>query len=245
MVSVPPSVLKSHIHAQGMIGKDKVVIPGEGASEADWAAFHQKLGAPADGKGYEFAPPQIEGADGQVIANLTDGFRDAALKAGLSKKQAETVYGWYLGAYADELNAVNEMSSQAMAESAATLKAEYGDNFERNIKLANTLVERYGDEKTKAWLEASGAGNNPEYIRLMVKIAGQFSEDVLKLGTSGVLGGMTTEEAEREINKLMGHPGYLDGQHPEHKDILERKLKLQELIHGTTPVGYRGGGTAT
>lgn len=240
MVSVPPSVIKSHLHAQTMIGKDKVVIPGETATEEEWNQLYTKLGRPAEASGYEFTPPQIEGADTEVITKLTDGFRDMAHKTGLTKSQAEAVYGWYLEAYAKEIESVNEIVAQSLEASTAELKRVWGDQYDQKLKAATALVDKYGDEDIKSWLEASGAGNSPAYIKLMSNIAGQFGEDVLKVGISGAIGVMTQEEGEKELAKLRAHPGYMDGQHPEHQSILERISRINDQIYGTTPVGQSG-----
>ena len=42
-----PGLAKSYIHAQKMIGADKLAIPGKNASEEEWSAVYEKLGKPA------------------------------------------------------------------------------------------------------------------------------------------------------------------------------------------------------
>ena len=49
---------KSYVHAQRMVGKDKLVIPGEGADPTEWDSFYEKLGRPQDGK-YNLDPKGI------------------------------------------------------------------------------------------------------------------------------------------------------------------------------------------
>ena len=40
------SLAKSYVHAQRMVGRDKVSIPQEGAGEDEWNSFYDRLGRP-------------------------------------------------------------------------------------------------------------------------------------------------------------------------------------------------------
>ena len=47
------SLAKSYVHAQRMIGADKVAIPGKHATADEWREVYTRLGAPTDAGGYE------------------------------------------------------------------------------------------------------------------------------------------------------------------------------------------------
>ena len=69
---------KSYVHAQRLIGSDKVPIPGKSATEEDWDMVYSRLGRPTDVNGYEIEMPKaFEEKDSQR-------FREAAFKAGLN-----------------------------------------------------------------------------------------------------------------------------------------------------------------
>ena len=42
----PASLAKSYVHAQRMIGADKIPLPGKTATDEDWANVWSKLGRP-------------------------------------------------------------------------------------------------------------------------------------------------------------------------------------------------------
>ena len=42
------NLAKAYVNASSMIGKDKVALPGQHASEDDWSHIYDKLGRPAN-----------------------------------------------------------------------------------------------------------------------------------------------------------------------------------------------------
>lgn len=53
-----------------------------------------------------------------------------------------------------------------------------GDAFEKNIKTAQSAINKYGTPELKQLMEDHGVGNHPEMIRFMVKVGRTLSEDV-------------------------------------------------------------------
>ena len=83
------------------------------------------------------------------------------------------------------------------------MRKEYGKQFDGNISAARGLIEKFGNEEAAKALEDSGLGNNPHVIRMMVKIAGQFTEDgKIHLGEAqpNIL---SPTEAKAEVDKIM------------------------------------------
>ena len=50
----PVSLAKSYVHAQRMIGADKIPLPGKSATDDEWRQVYKRLGAPDNPKGYDF-----------------------------------------------------------------------------------------------------------------------------------------------------------------------------------------------
>ena len=50
-----PGLIKGFVHAQSMIGADKLAIPGKHATDDDWNAVYGKLGRPNEAKDYNLA----------------------------------------------------------------------------------------------------------------------------------------------------------------------------------------------
>jgi len=49
-----PGLVKSYVHAQKMIGSDKIPVPNKYATDEDWQAVYSKLGRPESPDAYEF-----------------------------------------------------------------------------------------------------------------------------------------------------------------------------------------------
>lgn len=82
------SLAKSYVHAQRMIGADKVSIPSKSATPDEWRQVYQKLGAPDAADAY-----QLDGMDDTAAGQL----RQQAFEAGLSQNQAKAVADFYMG----------------------------------------------------------------------------------------------------------------------------------------------------
>ena len=83
------------------------------------------------------------------------------------------------------------------------MRKEYGKQFDGNIQAARGLIAKFGNEEVTQALEQSGMGNNPHVIRMMVKIAQQFTEDGnIQLGDSqpNIL---SPAEAKAEVDNIM------------------------------------------
>ena len=91
---------KGYVHAQRMVGADKIALPNKHATEDDWNQFYGKLGRPDSPEAYEinYQPP----VEGYEATNLP-GFQDAAFRAGLNSDQAQLLLDWYSELETDEL----------------------------------------------------------------------------------------------------------------------------------------------
>jgi len=63
-----------------------------------------------------------------------------------------------------------------------------GEKFEENLAVAKKALDAYGNEALKDLADATGVGNNKEFIRFLVKVGKDISEDKLRIS-----GAMTKE----------------------------------------------------
>ena len=75
---------KSYVHAQKLVGSDKIPVPNKYATEQDWDAVYEKLGRPADAEGYKYDLPE----DQQIDAEALKSSSSQAHKLGLLPGQA-------------------------------------------------------------------------------------------------------------------------------------------------------------
>ena len=128
-----PSLAKSYVHAQSLVGADKIVIPKDGASPEEWNSFWKKVGRPDDAKSYglnkpENFPEQIY--DPKMLEHMQSIFHES----GLTSKQAETLYNKYMDYIAGDFTAAQQEYIKQTEQSLQQLKADFGPEY--NVKLA-------------------------------------------------------------------------------------------------------------
>lgn len=166
-----PSLVKSYLHAQKMVGADKVVIPGKNATPEQWNEVYNKLGLPKKEEykinkgekavlGDEFYTKAAElGHEMGILPHQMQGF--------ISKLEADA---------AAKVTNQQKLVEQAQTESINNLKKEWGDAFEAKIFNAKEVLEKFGDDETKAYIRESGLGNEPKIVKFLAKIGSSLKE---------------------------------------------------------------------
>jgi hypothetical protein len=221
---------KSFIHAQRMVGMDKIPVPGKHATEEDWQSVYNTLGRPSDPNEYKFDGVSFEADDPNLIE-----FKKAAHDAGLNPNQANKIMQFYEGLnnQSQETLAANEQQMRQDAD--LELRKEFGLAFDRKIQQADDVFKKFFPNELKDQQLANGnlLGNDPSFIKALAKLADNFSEDDIQGENSLTL---TPENAQREIQKLTA-PGtpYWDKKHPGHQDAVDEVFALQNMKHGIEP----------
>lgn len=208
---------KSYIHAQGMIGADKVIVPGKSSTDQDWEGVFAKLGRPESPDKYEF---QL--AEGHKAEDLKD-FKEAAHKAGLLPRQVEALYKWNTDRAQAQQQEMATKRESMIKEGLEKLKQEWPDNkYEENLnKAAKAVVNVFGKEAFE-WADKCGVGDDPMFLKMMVKLHDSMSEDAIK-GQGDVSFNMGSADAEKKINSILGNPShpYFDSTHAGHNDAVK------------------------
>ena len=114
---------------------------------------------------------------------------------GLDQEQAQKVVSFY----AKQVQA----GSQKLTDDFNQLKSDWyaqsetdsdfgGDEFEKNVKIAQTAVSKYGTPELKQLLQDHGVGNHPEMVRFMVRVGRTLRED-----SPGPVGGASSGTKSR------------------------------------------------
>lgn len=218
---------KSYMHAQRMIGADKVAIPGKHATDAERLEVYQKLGAPANIDGYEVKFPDTFTDDEQRA------FKETALSVGLNGNQASKVVD-FLSETFNQASVQNEQSAtQIVADNRAELQSEWGNALDQKLERARgAAVQLLGSDDIFGELQLKDGtylGDNPQVIRMFAALADQISEDTLGGPTSEQIS--TPDELEREKRELT-QPGtpYWSNMHPDHDKYIQRVLRINEQL---------------
>ena len=223
---------------------DSLRIPGPEASDDDRTAFHtklaervpgvyympdpespeqikalqRKLGAPEDGNGYTFTPPE----GGDLDETMTAQYRTWANDLDMTQAQADGIYKKFNEYQLAAVGALKQGHDQSMT----TLKAEWGVTFPDRVKKIDHLVGKY--EGTDGFRAELAAGNVPPHIlKMFAQISdGLLGEGMQMVGTGGHQppAGLPPEEAKARAAEVRAHPAFLDEAHPEHATMVSKHL---------------------
>jgi len=220
----PEAALQGLVDAQGLIGKKGIIPPGENATDAEREAFSQAIGehaeaikpllVPVPGKPEEYGlkvPDNLpEGLTGDE--KLLTGFSETAHKIGLTKDQAEAIYGFYN----EHILGTHEASQTAFAENRKqgeeVLRKKYGADYDKKIELGKAVIRRFGSPELVKYMDDRGLSNEPGFIAYHVAIGEAIDEAVLNQegdGTTALFTGRITREKLREMKR---DPRYWDPQ---------------------------------
>ena len=223
-----PGLAKSYIHAQKMIGADKIALPGKNASEEEWDAVYNKLGKPEEAKTYE-----EDFGDLPIPEENVKNFKDAAHKLGLNQTQFKGLTTWYKDLIKTQVEDINVDADTKRAESEAALRKEFGKTYDAKLKSSQRVFQTYGDTKflDVELKDGTKLGDHPTFIKLMSNIADTISEDKIATGEKGSEF-FTPAEAKRKITELTA-PGtpYWNRKDAGHENAVKEVADMQEMVH--------------
>lgn len=224
----PVSLAKSYVHAQRMIGADKIPLPGKSATDEEWRQVYRRLGAPEDAKAYDIKLGANVMGDNEIEA-----FRAAALEAGLNNRQAGRIAQFIEASVNQAREAQGSSADSVRQEGEQELRQEWGQAFDQKIALANRAATTFlGSTELLDTIELSDGrllGDHPAIVKMFANLAAEIGEDRL-LGESTELV-MTPADAKQKIGEItrQGTP-YWDKLHPEHREYVEEALRLREYV---------------
>lgn len=222
----PASLAKSYVHAQRMIGADKIPLPGKTATDEDWSNVWSKLGRPQAPSEYELNFENPVFGDNEL-----ESFKKSAFEAGLNNRQVERMAKFLDEAVSGARSSRSEMTEKAVYEAEQELRQEFGQAFEQRMALAyNAATQLLGDASLLDEVELSDGrvlGDHPQVVRMFAKLAEQIGEDKLLGETSELI--MTPQEAGQRIAEMTRRDSpYWDKLHPEHDTYVDEVLRLRD-----------------
>ena len=221
--------VKSYLHAQKLVGADKIPVPNKHATEEDWNEVFKRLGAPDTPDGYKY---NIK--DQELDQTQVKEFNKAAHQLGLLPKQAEGLIKFYNEMNGNNAASEEEAAAQAQLQTETELKKEYGPQFAKRLDQAKKLaVNSLGSEflENTYLKDGSRLGDNIKVIKAFSELADKLSEDEIIKGDGSDY--MTAKDIEKEINELTQEgSAYWSKTHPNHNKAVQEVLKLREMLNG-------------
>lgn len=199
---------KSYLNAQRMVGLDKnrlVVLPKDANDGEGFDALYKALGRPDSPDQYAI-PAQ---PDGKAYTDEDVAFQKAILPAlhaaGVSQAQLEKIVPAWNSLAGEIAGKQSEKLEAGAKEAEASLRKDWGAQYEENLNRAVEAVRYYSGElklgdAVLSELNASNLGNSPALAKMLSHLGGQLKEDgVLGKATEGAGGRMTPEAAKSAI----------------------------------------------
>ena len=216
---------KSYVHAQKLVGADKIPVPNKFATEKDWDAVYQKLGRPEDATGYKYDLPEDQTINQEVLNN----FSNQAHKLGLLPGQANGVVQFYNDMQAANLQEQDSVAVAARENSTKELKQEWGQAYDQKISQASNLAKTVGASALFDTNLADGTklGDHPVMIKAFADLASKMGEDSITQSSGPIY--QTPGQIEKEIGNLTQEgSAYWTKSHPNHDAAVEEVLALRE-----------------
>ena len=221
--------VKSYLHAQKLVGADKIPVPNKHATEEDWNEVFKRLGAPNSPEDYKYNFKDQEMDQGQV-----QEFNKTAHRLGLLPKQAEGLIKFYNEKNVNNAASQEEAAAQAQMNVEAELKKEFGPQYNKRLDQAKRLaVNSLGQDflENTYLKDGSRLGDNLNVIKAFSDLADKLSEDPIIQGDGTSY--MTAKDIEKEITELTQEgSAYWDKNHINHQKAVDEVLKLREMLNG-------------
>jgi len=216
---------KSYVHAQKLVGADKIPVPNKYATDKDWDAVYEKLGRPKSSDGYKYELPEDQKVDETALKN----FSSQAHKLGLLPTQAQGMVKFYNEMMGKQLADAESISTAQREKAMTELKTEWGQAYDQKLQKANAVVSSVFPKGIMSMNLEDGSkiGDHPAVIKAFSALADKMGEDDIVQSSGPVF--MTPKEIEKQIGELQ-QPGssYWDKNHPNHQAAVEEVLALRE-----------------
>ena len=216
---------KSYVHAQKLVGADKIPVPNKYATDKDWDAVYEKLGRPKSSDGYKYELPEDQKVDETALKN----FSSQAHKLGLLPTQAQGMVKFYNEMMGKQLADAESISTAQREKAMTELKTEWGQAYDQKLQKANAVVSSVFPKGIMSMNLEDGSkiGDHPAVIKAFSALADKMGEDDIVQSSGPVF--KTPKEIEKQIGELQ-QPGssYWDKNHPNHQAAVEEVLALRE-----------------
>ena len=225
------NLARGYVNAASMIGRDKIVVPGQHSTPEDWADVYDKLGRPESHEAYELNPGE------EPNEELLTWFKNTAHEIGLNNNQAQQLMDKYNALAANQAEAAMPDIDAIQNETRAQLKQEYGNAMEDRLSMAKAMLTEHGIAEIAEIPLADGSmlGDNAEFLKSMIGIGEFIREKVSEdqyVGGEGRSSARTPAQLQDRLLELEAptSPIY-DSRHPQRDAYLAERAAIYEELY--------------
>ncbi len=224
------SLAKSYVHVRKQVPLDKIAIPNESTSDAEWENWHTAGGRPPTAVDYNIAKPG-EFPEEHWNPELALAAQDLFHKIGLNSKQVVAIMEFNNG---NVMTAIKTQADDIIANRQVIkdgLFKDWGAAYPQKEHQGNYAVEKGtgGDAEFKARLTAK-FGDDPDFIRFTSNIGGKFAEhgDIVESHVS------TPGDIQEQITKIQSDPKYTNKLKSIRQPLIDKVMRLREELNKST-----------
>ena len=197
------NLVKSFIHAQTMIGADKIALINDKSTPEQVAEFYKKLGRPDSADGYKFDAKAIPDGVVQDKAAFTKFVASTIHKYGLSEKNGQGLMQDVVAYLGEQSKTTSEADTKAQTAWIDGLKKEFGAAFDQKIAVGNAALKKFGGEGVINLLRSTGLGSHPDVVKMFVTMGQKLMDDKILDGAGNPMGTvLSPSEAKSRITQL-------------------------------------------
>lgn len=218
-----------YLNAEKLIGGDKLPMPKGDDDTEGYERIYKALGRPDEADGYELGIPKDVPDELAFDEEEAKGWRDQMFQLGLSKKQAEALWDVGVKGRLESAIAGQELASTARAERENQIRLEKGDGYDGYVTRMKGVLKEYADTDTIAFLEESGQGNDPRFLRFLERVGDRMAPDTGLQGSTPE--SITTKDIGEQIDRFnKEHNEALTNKlHPRHNWAVRERSRLYEM----------------
>lgn len=227
----PKAALDALVAAQNKIssGELKTVLPPD-ASDEERSAWRADNGIPESADGYE-----IQLGEGVVIGEAdkptVDSFLERAHNSNLHPDQVNEALDWYFDQQEEQILQRETQDEELRQTFEEELRAEWGQDFRRNVQLANNILPDEIKEKLifarLADENGTPLGSDPEVIRWLTGLAREINPIATVVPGSGA---NAMQAIESEVAELKGMMGDKKSEYWKGPNAQKNQARYRELI---------------
>lgn len=176
----PIELMHSYANLEKEFSKKSVPIkmPDAEATEEDWSAYKQAIGANFKPEDYGLKRPDNVAED-QWNGAVADRATQVASKYGIPTKALHELVDVYNDSMKDVMVRAEQMQAKQFEDTMGALKKEWGNDLNSNLQRAQRAALAVGLDPNDASI-----GNNPAIIKALTRVDALLGEDKTKI--SGV-----------------------------------------------------------
>ncbi len=192
---------KGFVETKRLVGQT-LRAPAADAPEEEWDKYYKAGGKPNAPEEYKFAVP-----DGLLTKEEEKQIREEAYREGLNSRQVQK----RVDRIAEHVASVRKAEREEFERIDKGYREKWGANYPRNMALITATLERIDPDKTlRGILDASGLGNHPAIVEMILDKAKRLKEDNPLFGDAA--GQVSRDDAKKKIAEINA-----DLKHPYHK----------------------------